>query len=161
MNTPTATAVRNASFHPQAKKNCVISSWTRALLPWFMLSSACLLQPTAPWATQMQNKKLKNQTHSWESCSTKAEWDSSCYSESVISNKVLAKVQQIFLEQIVMERWKKSGEGLLCQWPTHSQNGWTYLILLSCLHPLSRYSSENSADRWNLFFSYKGVCIAY
>lgn len=50
-----------------SQKNCVISSWTRALLPWFMLSSAWLLQPTAPWATQMQNKKLKNQTHSEES----------------------------------------------------------------------------------------------
>ena len=54
-------------FPSLSQKNWVISSWTRALLPWFTLSSVWLLQPTAPWAAQMQNKELKNQAHSWRS----------------------------------------------------------------------------------------------
>lgn len=132
-----------------SQKTCVISSWPRALLPWFTLSSAWLLEPSAPCATQMQNKKLKNQTHSEEF------WLRNAFVYEARVRLILVHWKHNFKQSLgnspanfswahcnrTMEKVRGRNE-----WPAQSQSGWTFLILLSYLHPLSRYPSENSAD---------------
>lgn len=64
-STSIATVARHASLHRQAKNSV---SFPLGLEPCYHDScSAWLLQPAASGTAQMQNKKLQNQTHSWES----------------------------------------------------------------------------------------------